>query len=56
MILTSLKNPASHHDRSVACHVSAIQRDADISRRHLSGYHNRQCSDDHNNDDADDRG
>jgi hypothetical protein len=50
MILTSLKHPASYHDRSVTCHVSAVQKDADISRRHLCGHQNRHCSDERDND------
>jgi hypothetical protein len=38
VILTWLKHHASHHDRSIICNVSAIQKGADISRCHLSGH------------------
>jgi hypothetical protein len=51
-ILTSLKNPASHHDRSVTCHVSAIQKDTDISRHHLCGHQNHHYSDERDSGDA----
>jgi hypothetical protein len=41
VVLTLLKHHASHHDRPITCHVSAIKKDADISRCHLSGHQNR---------------
>jgi hypothetical protein len=36
---------ASDHDRSVTCHVPAIQKSTDISQRHLPGRQCRQRSD-----------
>jgi len=53
VVLTWLQRHASRHHHSITCHVSEIQKGADISRCHLSGHHNPQCSDSRNNDDAD---
>jgi len=41
VVLTSLKHHESHHDCSVACYVSTIQKDAEISHCHLSDHQNR---------------
>jgi hypothetical protein len=43
-ILTWLEHLASHHDHSVKCHSSTIQKDSDISRCHLPGCQHFQRS------------
>jgi hypothetical protein len=51
MVLTWPKHTASHHDHSVICYVSTVQKDPDISDCHLPGcQHLRRSSCHHNND------
>jgi len=47
IMITSIEltHRASDHDRSVTCHVPAIQKSTDISQRHLPGRQRRQRSD-----------
>jgi len=49
---TRLKHHASHNDRSVTCHVSEIQKGADLYRCHLSRHQNRRRSDARNSNGA----
>lgn len=44
----SISDTLRHHDRSTTCHVSAISKDANISRYHLPGWQHFQRSDHRN--------
>jgi len=51
-----LTDHASHHDGSVACHVSAIQKDAHLACCSLPEYHDRMRGDYCNRDEPYHRG